>query len=64
MMVQPSGNQDTPTTRKIYNKAISYLEQMPTNYFDSLKLLRKIIQEQKGKCMHGLSLNKCNGTAD
>lgn len=49
MMVQPSGSQDTPTIKKIYNKAVSYPEQMPPNDFDSLKLFRKITEEQKGR---------------
>lgn len=64
MIVQPNGSQDSLTIRKIYNKAISYPEQMPPYDFDSLKLFRKIIQEQKDKCVHGFSLNKYSGTAD
>lgn len=64
MMVQPSGSQDTATIRKICNKIILHPEQMPTSDFDSLKLFRKIIQEQKGKGLHGFSLNKYSGTAD
>lgn len=64
MMFQPTGSQDTPTIKKIYNKAVSYPEQMPTKDFDSLKLFRKIIQEQKGRCVQRFSLNKYSGTAD